>query len=112
MPELGDTTWKSRGEIICADDAPADATNSLATSCASRQSAQEAVSDADLHPIQNGLGSSAVPVTMPLLGGLEWLQEELRCLHDQLQAKLSTKPTRRKANCQCHEKALQIEADR
>jgi len=41
-----------------------------------------------------------------LLDRLEWLQEELRWLHDQIKARLS-KPTRRKPNSQWHRKAIQ-----
>jgi hypothetical protein len=33
-PGFSDTEWKSGGVTIGADDEPADATNSLATSCA------------------------------------------------------------------------------
>ncbi len=46
-----------------------------------------------------------------LLDRVEWLQEELRWLHDQLQARLS-KPARRKPNRQWYKKALQDEAVR
>jgi hypothetical protein len=46
-----------------------------------------------------------------LLDRLEWLQEELRWLHDQLRASLS-KPARRIPNRQWHKKALQDEAAR
>jgi len=46
-----------------------------------------------------------------LLDRLEWLQEELHWLHDQLRARLS-KPARRIPNRQWHKKALQDEAAR
>jgi hypothetical protein len=55
--------------------------------------------------------SSARLSDAELLARLEWLQKELRWLHEQLQARLSTKPVRRKPNCQWHKKAMQDEAN-
>ena len=65
----------------------------------------------DEQPQPTASPSSARLSNAELLDRLEWLQEELRWLHDQLKARLS-KTVRRKPNCQWYKKALQEEADR
>jgi hypothetical protein len=65
----------------------------------------------DEQPLQTARPSFARLSDAELLDRLEWLQEELRWLHDQLKARLSKAP-RRKPNCEWHKKAMRDQADR